>query len=84
MVARPAGGREVLVPVVAGVADLDRAFVLNELGAFLWHHLDGRADGQALVGLVCERFEVSRERAAEDCRRFLDGLLEIGAVEPSA
>jgi hypothetical protein len=82
IVSRTIAGETVLVPVAVQVANYDRIFLLNPVGAFLWQSLDGQRDRDGLVALVRERFAVSSDHdVGADVDRFLSALSERGLVQ---
>jgi hypothetical protein len=80
MVGRRIVDEFVIVPIVSHGADVDSIFNLNAVAAFIWERLDGKATGETIVDGLVGRFEVERERAASDYRRFVEQLVTIGAV----
>ncbi len=63
VIARNVGGETVLVPTRLDVAQFQAVYLLSRVGAFLWRHLDGSRDREALCRLVRERFAVPPARA---------------------
>lgn len=61
-------------------AEAGEIVVLNETGAFIWPMLDGTNDLAAIVGAVCERFDVDAGSARADVDAFLDALASRGAL----
>lgn len=53
---------------------------LNEVGAFLWAHADGKLDFEALVELMAKTFEVTAEVARADADAFFSELTELGLL----
>ena len=82
-VVRCIGGETILVPVSAGVADLDAIYVLNGAAAVVWSRLDGRASVADLVAAVTQEYEVTDEEAAADVQSFLQSLSDDGLVVPA-
>ncbi len=83
--ARNVGGETVLVPVKVGVADFENVYLLSQVGAFLWEHLDGTRDCDQLCKLITDRFRVPEGRnVAADVDTFLGELARRGLVVESA
>jgi hypothetical protein len=81
IVTRTVGNETVLVPLRTNVASLDSIYLLSQVGAFLWQHLDGTRDREALCRLVTERFRVPEGRdVAADLDTFLGELARRGLV----
>lgn len=57
-------------------AERGEILVLNACGAFLWKHLDGEHDVDALVALVREEFDVDAATAVADVTAFVESLAE--------
>lgn len=80
MVTREIAGEVLLVPVRGKLAQLQRIFVLNPVGAYIWSQLDGERDlAQVHQGLV-ERFEVAESQAEADLFEYLGALEDAGLV----
>ena len=77
---RRIGDETILVPIKNNVGDMGAIYNLNELGAFIWEHLDGNHSSSALKDRILAEFEVSSDVAKRDLLDFLAQLEEIGAV----
>lgn len=84
VVAREIAGETFLVPVCGNLADLQRVFVLNRVGGFIWERLDGAAAPEEIAAAVAERFEVDVETAAADVARLVADLEAAGLVTERA
>ena len=71
VVTRKTGNEYVLVPVADNIADMDSVYTLNETGAFIWEHIDGKRDASEIAVLVTEEFDTDRETAENDVLDFL-------------
>lgn len=71
-----------LVPVRGLVAQNMEIFSLNEVAAFVWSRLDGKATSGEVVDAVVAEFEVDRDRAATDVAALLDQFRELGLLVP--
>ncbi len=81
VVAREIAGETFLVPVCGKLADLQRVFVLNRVGGFIWDRLDGSRAPEEIARSVAGRFEIDPATAAADVARFLRELGAAGLVE---
>ena len=70
----------ILVPIKDNVGDMGSIFNLNEVGAFIWEHLDGRNRLLDIKDMISEEFDVSSQEAEEDLCEFVGQLKEIEAV----
>ncbi|UCF01983.1 MAG: PqqD family protein [Deltaproteobacteria bacterium] len=77
---RKIGDEMILVPIKDNVGNMGYIYNLNELGAFIWQHLDGSNRLVEINKMISEEFEVSDQEAKEDLRTFLGDLEEIGAI----
>ena len=77
---RKIGDEMILVPIKDNVGDMGYIYNLNELGAFIWQHLDGSNRLVEIKKMILEEFEVSTQEAEVDLCEFVDDLKEIGAI----
>ena len=73
---RDIGGETILVPVRAGVTELDSLFTLNEVGAVVWKAVEARSSVQEIVTAVLAEFEIEPSSAESDVFEFLDVLIK--------
>ena len=74
---RRVGGEAVVV-----IQDAGRVAGLNGTAADVLEAVDGTATVAEVVDRLSPRWDVARERLAEDVGRILDELLGLGIVEP--
>ena len=77
---RQVAGEDLLIPVHGSVADMQRLFVLDGIGDFIWQKLDGERSVAELVLDVVDEFDVEHDVAEADVQRFLSELAEQGLV----
>jgi methyltransferase-like protein len=70
----------ILVPIKNNVGDMGAIYNLNEVGAYVWSHLDGRNTLLDIKNRVAEEFEVSPQDAEGDLMEFVGQLEEIEAI----
>jgi hypothetical protein len=70
----------ILVPIKNNVGDMGSIYNLNEVGAFVWEHLDGANTLLDIKTMVAEEFEVVPEDAERDLVEFIGQLEQIEAV----
>ena len=56
---------------------------LDEVGAFIWRHFDGRRSLAQVVEALVAEYEVTRQQAVGDVRSFAAQLLEADLVHPA-
>ena len=80
-VLRSVGGEYVVVPV----GELSKTFHgminLNETGAFMWKFFTEDHTMEEGVAAVCGEYEVEKERAEEDVKKFMETLEKNGFTE---
>jgi len=70
----------ILVPIKNNVGDMGSIYNLNEVGAYVWEHLDGVKTLLDIKNMVTGKFEVSLEDVECDLMEFINQLEEIEAV----
>jgi len=70
----------ILVPIKNNVGDMGSIYNLNEVGAFIWEHLDGEKTLGDLKNMVTAEFDVSDHVAETDLCEFINDLKEIDAI----
>ncbi len=78
---RDIGGETILIPVRAGVSELDSLFSLNEVGAVVWRSVEARSSLQEIVSAVQAEFEIEQDAAERDVIEFLDALIKRDLVQ---
>ncbi len=86
-VTRTVGDEMVMVPVRAGVANLEAIFTLNAVAAAIWRRIDGQTAARQLADGVADEFAVTPDQALADVNEFLGllaakGLLVAGQGQP--
>ena len=64
----------ILVPVRQKVADLNCIYTLNEVGAFVWSHIDGRSSLSDIIESLVSSFSVGTATAQEEVCSFIEQL----------
>lgn len=80
-VSRVIAGETLVVPICAGVGDMEAIYTFNGLGGQLWQSLEQSQTEEDLIALVRDRFDVAADVAEADVRAFLGDLKEIGLVK---
>jgi len=79
-VTREVAGETLVVPLRAGVGDLDSIYTVNDVGAAIWRLIDGRRTADDIALEVVRAFEVEPEQARRDVEDFLAELAEAGMI----
>ena len=83
-VSRVIAGETLVVPICAGIGDMEAVYTFNGLGAQLWHSLVQSQTEEDLIELVKQNFDVTAEVAERDVRAFLADLKQTGLVAASS
>ena len=70
----------ILVPIKDNVGDMSCIYNLNEVGVFIWEHLDGEKTLSDILNMVTAEFDVTSEDAEIDLNDYINDLNEIGAI----
>lgn len=77
LVAREIEGELILVPLIAGVGDLDdELFTLNPTGRAVWDKLDGVASLEQIVDGLCHQYDAPRAVIEKDVVGLVQELLK--------
>lgn len=80
---RKIGNETILVPVRAGVSELDSLFTFNEVGAVIWKGVETRSSVREIVSAVQAEFEIEPDSAESDVFEFLAVLVERNLIQPA-
>jgi hypothetical protein len=76
VVTRVIEGELIIVPITAGVGDMDdQLFTVNESGKIIWENLDGKTSLTQIVQSLADRYSTSCEEMEKDVRGFVGELL---------
>jgi hypothetical protein len=74
VVTRKTGNEYVLVPVTNNIADMDSVYTLNETGAFIWEHIDGKRTLLEIIDALTNEFEINKDNATKDVLSLIDSM----------
>ncbi len=77
---RTIGEQYMAVPIGKMTSEIHGMISLSESGAVLWSALEKGATLNELADILIENYEVDREVALDDCKKFIDGLKKQGAI----
>lgn len=78
---RVVGGESVVVPVGELSKNFHGMINLNETGAFLWKFFEQEHTVEEGVDALCGEYEVERELAEKDVKKFAEVILTNGFAE---
>ena len=83
VVARVIEGEVILVPLTAGIGDMEsELFTLNPTGKSIWELLDGRATLDDIVRQLAEQYPGSSAEIEQDVQGFVGELLQRRMLVP--
>ncbi len=77
---RTIGEQYMAVPTGKMTSEIHGMIALSESGALLWDILKDGATIYELADALTENYEVDREVAIEDSKKFIEGLKKQGAI----
>lgn len=81
IVARQIAGETLLVPISGNLADMQKLFAVQDVGALIWEKLNGRNDEEQICDAIVTKFDIDKESARKDFLRFIDELQTAGLIE---
>lgn len=83
VISRELDGDIILVPVVAGVGDLEKnIFSLNETGRRIWDKIDGARNLQTIITMLADEFSDDANTIQEDVFGFVEELSRRKFINP--
>jgi hypothetical protein len=81
IVAREIEGELIIVPLVAGIGDMeDELFSLNDYAKVIWRQFDGQNSLGAIVDNLAVEYDADREEIAGDVLGFVGELTRRGML----
>jgi hypothetical protein len=74
IVTRKTGNEYVLVPIANNIADMNSVYTLNETGAFIWDHIDGKRNIEEIIMALTEEYDINQQSAAEDVISVINNM----------
>jgi hypothetical protein len=71
----------ILVPIRGNLADMQRIYTLNPIGAFIWDRLDGVNELVETRNDVLAHFAADREEVEADIVAFITQVREAGLIK---
>jgi Coenzyme PQQ synthesis protein D (PqqD) len=77
IVAREIEGELIIVPLVAGIGDMeDELFSLNETGKAIWDLLDGKRDLTGVINILMETYDSTPSEITQDVFGLVEELVK--------
>lgn len=80
-ISRCVAGNNVVVAVGERTKEFSGIIKLNESGTLLWDKLSLGSCEEELVEQLLNDYDVTREKAEKDVKRFIEVLRDAGAIE---
>ncbi len=74
IVTRKTGNEYVLVPITNNIADMNSVYTLNETGAFIWEHIDGKRTVEEIITELMNEYEIDKQNAESDVFIFISNM----------
>ena len=74
VVFRTIADETILVPISGNLANMERIFTLNEVGASIWRLMDGKRSVEEILRELILEFDVAEDQLAGDLAEFVEQL----------
>lgn len=81
IVTRKIAGETLLIPICTQMADIQNIFVLNDVGEYIWQHLDGKKNIKEIHRGILSTFNAEKEQTDSDIREFIIQLFEANLIQ---
>lgn len=78
---RKIAGDAFLVPVGKEVYDSNGLFFLNEVGEFIWDHLENANGSEDILKALLEEYNVEESVARQDVEAFMEKLRDMDIID---
>ena len=78
---REVAGNAVVVPVGEAADRFSGMIKLNETGVAIWRALEKETDEDAVVAALLSEYDIDKETARADVRRFITTLRKAGILD---
>ncbi len=80
-IVREIGGSYVMMPFGETTLKFNGLINANESAAFIWEHIEEVENVEEMANLLCQEFDVTPEKALEDCKVLLAQMKQAGWIE---
>ena len=67
----------ILVPISGNLANMQKIFSINEMGASIWALMDGKRNVTSIKKVLLQEFDVDEDRLEKDLFEFIDNLSQM-------
>jgi hypothetical protein len=68
------GNEYVLVPIANNIADMNSMYTLNETGAFIWEHINGKNSVENIISDMTKEYDIDFSTASDDVFSFINEM----------
>ena len=84
VVTRKIADETILVPISGNLANMQRIFTANEVGAFIWAMMDGQNTVKEIRQALLDEYDVDENQLENDLLGFIEQLKHSGLIlEPA-
>ena len=80
-ITRKVAGEVLLVPIRGSLADMEKLYVLDEVGERIWDSLDEENSLEGIRDIVCSDFEIDASTAEQDIGEYIEALAHADLIE---
>jgi hypothetical protein len=80
VVTRKIADETILIPISGNLANMQRIFTVNEIGAAICGLMDGKRTLDEIRRVLLDEFDVEQDRLNADIRDFVERLKEAGLI----
>jgi hypothetical protein len=81
IVARKIADQMILVPIKGNIADMQRMFMLNPVGEFIWEHINGKCSVKEICDGIVNSYAVDQQKAEKDAFEFIGQLIDFQLIK---
>jgi coenzyme PQQ biosynthesis protein PqqD len=74
VVTRSIADETILVPISGNLANMEQIYTLNEVGASIWRHMDGKRSVEEIWQELLQEYDVAEDQLEKDMVEFIEQL----------
>ncbi len=80
VITRKIADETILVPISGNLANMQRLFSINEVGAAIWALMDGKKNVRSIKQAIIKEFDVQEDQLDDDIYAFIENLRQSALV----
>ncbi len=80
VITRKIADETILVPISGNLANMQRLFSINEVGAAIWALMDGEKNVRSIKQAIIKEFDVQEDQLDDDIYAFIENLRQSALV----